>query len=148
VTDILIRVQLRCSNTSAKCLSRLEQVLAIVDAHRDAWPPVEKWRVLLPQWFVESCVKPMSERDAAAWLVEWRKMTNEERMHSETTRAWSLENWLYLLEPHQRSWEWGCGIAVDLHTLEVKLCVDGWPAPLGAFAWLARASGATEVTVW
>ncbi len=60
-------------------------------------------------------------------------------------KEWSLEDWLYWMEPDNRTWTWWDGCEKDSDRLAVALEVSEWPFPWGAFSWLLVATGAKTV---
>jgi hypothetical protein len=142
-----IGLTLTCSETAEECLARLREVLEPIEAAREPWPALEEWERLLPEWFVASCARPMSPEEARSWVEQWRKMSPEEQSLANASQHWSLPDWLYWMEPSHLVWKWADGKVRTSQELEVFLEVDGWPVPLGAFEWLARAAGAKDVRV-
>ncbi len=128
-------------------LGRCREVLAVVIDHQGGdWPDIAVWHDQLPEWFVAACPEESPE-EADRWLEWWRSLPPEEQVEAERTRAWSLADWLYWLEPDERQWFWWNAAVEGGGTLRVAVEVPGWPAPLGALEWLLRAAGATTVTV-
>jgi len=125
-------------------LQRCREVLGVVIDHQAGdWPDVSRWRELLPSWFVEDCVDESPE-ETDRWLEWWRSLPREQQVEAEQARAWSLEGWLYWLEPSERQWFWWDARVGD-GVLRVAVELSGWPAPLGALEWLLRSAGATTV---
>jgi hypothetical protein len=147
MSPLTIRVVVECSNAASDSLTRMKEVVALVESSRSQWPSIEEWESILPQWFVLACGNPMSESEAREWVERWRKMTPAEQAVVEDTQRWSLPDWLYWMEPKQKAWSWITGVTRSAETLEIVVSVDGWPAPLGSLKWLARAAGADSVEV-
>jgi len=145
VSDMDVRFVLMCPEGAASCLARMREVLDCIDRLRGVWPPLDRWRRELPAWFVGACADPLTREQAQAWVERWREMSPAEQVHAEETRAWSLPNWLYWMEPDQSVWRLAQAIHRSDTELEVDVAVDGRPVALGAFYWLARASGARSV---
>jgi hypothetical protein len=103
-------------------VGRSTDVLRVVLERSRAWPPPAEWRRLLPVWFVDACAPDASEQQG----------------------AWTLDAWLYWLEPEQRSWFWW-GAELTDSGVEVLVEVDSWPYPDGALRWLLVAAGASRV---
>lgn len=125
-------------------LRRCREVLAVVIDHQaGVWPDVAGWQELLPSWFVEACPEESSE-EADRWLEWWRSLPRDQQFEAERSRAWTLADWLYWLEPAERQWFWW-DAKVEGDALHVIVELSGWPAPLGALEWLLRAAGASTV---
>jgi hypothetical protein len=136
----------RCPGLSSEILTKVKVVLALVSEKSvSQWPSMDEWRNLLPLWFLERCAPSMTMEQAEAWLAWWRGLSEEERRRVEQEKEWSLEDWLYWMEPDNRSWTWWDGCGKDADNLAVALEVTEWPFPWGAFRWLLLAAGAIEV---
>jgi hypothetical protein len=72
-------------------------------------------------------------------------MSEPERSRVDYERPWSLPDWLYWMEPTQSAWKWARARERSAFELEVTLAVEGMPAALGAFMWLARTAGAERI---
>lgn len=141
-----LTVMLSCPEGATNCLHKLREVLDRVEQTGEAWPSVEQWGMLLPTWFVLACAAPISSEEAEAWLQRWRQMPESDRLQAEDAKPWSLADWLYWMEPGQSVWRWARATQHGPVDLEVVLSVEGVPAPLGAFRWLAKTAGAKDVT--
>lgn len=129
-------------------LPRIKEVLRIVIGSTNAtWPEVEDWRELLPGWFVNACAEEESPEESAAWLTWWRALGSEERGEAARNRPWSLADWLHWLRPDERQWYWWDALVDEDDSLHIVVVVDGWPSPLGALEWLAKAAGADVIEV-
>ena len=147
MNPLRIRVLLTCPTGATECLAKLREVLETIQTAGDSWPAVERWEQVLPRWFVAACANPMSAEEAQAYVERWRKLSKDEQCEATKNQRWSLPDWLYWMEPEHSVWRWIGATLGTSHDLEVTLAVDGWPVPLGAFDWLARAAGADDVKV-
>ena len=130
----------------ADIVARTREVLLIVnEASRVVWPSAEKWRKLLPSWFVASCAPERSKQEADAWLAQWEAMSWEEKQRVERDKRWSLQNWLYCFQPEERTWYWWDAANIDDGSAIVAVEVESWPFPWGELSWLLRAAGAETV---
>ena len=130
----------------AGVLTKVREVLRVVLLNTaDSWPSVDRWRDVLPSWFVARCAPEQSQAEAAEWLKWWRSLPAHERAAAELARPWTLSNWIYWLEPVRREWFWWDGFVDEAGIVHVSVQVMGWPAPLGALDWLLRAGGAQNV---
>ncbi len=144
----VISVAVSCDGHAERLLDGLREVMSVVAAHQDGdWPPLDRWRDLLPAWFVEACAPERSPAETDAWLERWRALPPAEQRAAEQAAGWSLADWLFWLEPDERRWFWWDGATIDSNTLRVDIEVAGWPAPLGALDWLVRTCGGTVITV-
>lgn len=142
-----VRFLARRQGNVAEVLGLAKAVLKTVDENSLAeWPSDEAWSHLLPQWFVDRFAPEQSRDEAEAWLSWWRTLPPEEQERAERDSPWTLSNWIYWMNPSQRSWYWWDGEVINSHTIRVAIEVDGWPFPWGSFAWLLKASGADAVS--
>ncbi len=72
-------------------------------------------------------------------------MSFEEQDRLERDEPWSLEGWLYWMEPINRFWFWWEACATRDDHAVVAVEVTEWPFPWKALSWLLRAAGATSV---
>jgi hypothetical protein len=104
-------------------LQRTKSLLVIVDKIAlSGWLADEEWGSRLPEWFTNACSPSMSTAQAEEWLTTWRRLTREQQDEVEATKKWSLENWLYWMEPKNRQWFWWDAAALD--TSQVILTVE------------------------
>ena len=137
---------LTCPGSGEGCLAKMREVLDCVERVRNPWPTLDQWEGELPGWFVRACAEPMSDAAAQAWLQQWRRLSRAEQSRVERQQRWSLLDWLYWMEPAHSVWKWARARQRSRTELEVTLAVEGLPVALGAFEWLARVSGAEDVT--
>lgn len=108
------------------------------------WPEVLEWRQILPPWFVDACPPPLTCEEAERQLQKWRDLSPQEQAETENEKEWSLEDWLYWMEPENRQWTWwDAQIVPGCDHILVAVEVDCWPFPWGALRWLFKASGAS-----
>jgi hypothetical protein len=128
-------------------LARVRSVLQpVFEVGRSDWPSLEKWEMLLPEFFVAACANPESEADSEAWLSWWRNLDPTQQADALDRKPWTLAGWLYWFEPHNRTWRW-LGAGLNDNTLFVELASDQWPTASGALVWLLRACGATNIMI-
>jgi len=141
-----VAMTVSCRRDSAGVIDRARETLAaVLESAGPPWPSVGAWRGLLPGWFVSACSPERPPEEVAEWLRWWRSLPPDERAHATEAQEWTLADWLFWLEPVERSWFWWDARAEDPNTARIEVEVDEWPAPLGALDWLLRASGATVV---
>jgi hypothetical protein len=145
--SLSIRVLLTCPLGAAECLVKLREVLEAIEIAHATGATEASWQQNLPSWFITACANPMSPDEAQAYVDRWRKMSKDEQAETTKNQQWSLPDWLYWMAPNQSTWRWIDARVTASNELEVTLSVDGWPVALGAFDWLARASGASVVRV-
>jgi len=88
----------------------------------------------------------MSPEQANKWLSWWRSLPPEEQRKAEIEKDWSLENWLYWMQPSNRQWFWwDAKVLEDYDHIALAIEVEAWPFPWGALRWLFRAAGASAV---
>jgi hypothetical protein len=143
----LVRFDVHCAHNAATVLSKAKELLRIVVAQSPmGWPTLEKWRVMLPEWFVKECALEETKEEAQRHLEWLRTLPWDERAHVSEQERWSLANWLYWFEPRQRYWYWWDAVVESPTLVRVAVQVRDWPFPWDALKWLFRASGAESVT--
>jgi hypothetical protein len=140
-----IQFRARCLGNAAQVLARVKEVLAVVSESSEPWPTMAEWQKRLPRWFLDRCAPAMTREQAEKWLTAWRELPPAERDRAENEKHWSLEDWLYWMEPSNRTWTWWDGCDQDADTLALAIEVMDWPFPWGSFRWLIIASGAENV---
>ena len=131
---------------SGQIVERCQQVLAqVIGADANTWPTLEQWRTALPPWFLGSFATEQSIEEASAWVAWWRGLDREEQIRAESARGWTLSDWLYWLEPVNRTWHWWNGRVLDANTAVIELMITDWPTPVGSLKWLVRAAGGRDI---
>lgn len=144
----LIEVIASSPERSEIVLGRVREVMTAILSLSDAdWLSTAEWRTRLPDWFVASAAPERSQEEAEAWLEAWRAMPEEERQRVAQETEWTLDNWLFWLDPDERQWFWWNASIEDEHTLRLVIEVEGWPVALGALKWLLRAAGVDGSTI-
>jgi hypothetical protein len=137
---------IRCSGNAEDVIGRARSLLTtVVQASLRNWPTSDQWREILPSWFIDSCATEPSIEEAQAQLDWWRSLSREEQISADREVRWTLNSWLYWLQPTNRHWYWWGDQVLDEDSASVSVIVDGWPFPWGSLSWLLRGSGATEV---
>ncbi|MGH7862829.1 MAG: hypothetical protein ACRENM_04715 [Candidatus Dormibacteraceae bacterium] len=102
-------------------LARIREVMTSVLEHSaDEWPGLDRWRELLPRWFVDSCVEDSLVRNC---VVD----------------VWSLRAWIYWFQPQLRKWHWW-GAATQDGQVSVAIEIDSKPYRKAALEWLLKVS--------
>lgn len=139
----LVDVMARTDGSSEDLLDRCREVLEeILDAGPALWPSVDEWRSSLPQWFVRGCADEPAAEDDARWLAWWRGLDPPARQQASRDRPWSLADWLWWMQPDERTWFWWNARRANEHEVQIHLEVPGWPSPTGAL--VAAAGGRCE----
>jgi len=128
-------------------LERVKSVLRIVDEAAVTGRLMEmSWRANLPDWFTSGCA-PLISPEESAHNLAWRKsLPLEEELRVARETDWSLDAWLYWLEPERREWLWWDAKAlIDVDHVVVAVEVDSWPFAWGALRWLFRVAGASDL---
>lgn len=140
-----VRFVVHCSGKATRVLTLAKSVLHQINCvDKCDWKSCD-WRTLLPLDFVRTCAAEMAPEDAQKWLIRWQSLSERQQRQEEASRSWSLNNWLYWLEPQDRCWCWWDANEIDANHLVVAVAVKDWPFPWGALAWLFRGSGANLV---
>ncbi|TCC19248.1 hypothetical protein [Kribbella sindirgiensis] len=134
------------SADSALLLERCREVMVKILQHgEEDWPDLPVWQRELPAWFVLACGPERTQEEADAKLIWWRGLSPGEQMVASEVSRWALSDWLWWLEPENRTWYWLGADVVGAQHLLVHVEIDGAPAPIGALRWLLKAAGATEI---
>jgi hypothetical protein len=135
-----------CSGTPGQVIEKAKAVLiAVSDNSTGEWPSTDRWRELLPSWFVARCGPELSQEQAEAETARWRGLSRDEQIRWEEERRWSLANWVYWFRPDNRYWYWWDAKPISDNALAVAVETHQCPFPSGALLWLLRASGAELV---
>lgn len=144
----LVTVHLTSDRGIETVVARSKEVIAcILEASDDNSLDIELLHETLPSWFVDACAPERTEEEQRQWLQWWRGLDSKGRAEEEYNAVWSLDNWLYWLEPAERQWFWWDAVAHDPHSARILVEVPGWPYASGALEWLLRAAGATEINI-
>ena len=120
------KVVVRCPGNAKAVLVGARQVLdAILFQDSADWPSDERWRRLLPGWFVAACAP---EPPSAA---------GDDR--------WTVSGFTYWFKPEEREWYWWDATLQDASSLEVLVAPSDRPYSAGALKWLFQAVGASSV---
>jgi len=145
-----IRFVVACESNAETILSLAKEVLKIVgNAYDSDWPDLVSWKKILPKIFVDNCEPEIAKRDMDHRIAYRKSLPWEEQQRLMINEKWSLDNWLYWLEPENRTWFWWDAILLekpirDTHFI-VAVVVLEWPFPWGALKWLFKACGALDV---
>src|SRR5213075_1262403 len=102
-----VRFLVRCPFVTTDVLTKAKEVMKVVDeATLRGWPANGDSAPRLPEWFTSACVAEMSPEQAKHWLAWWKSLSPEEQTKAEIEKDWSLDNWLYWMEPGNRQWFW------------------------------------------
>ena len=142
-----VRFVVRCPLGADEVLQNAREVMEVIATHSITHSPEEaEWRQLLPDWFIEACSPSPNPEEAERWLRWWQSLSPEDQAEEELNKEWSLDNWLYWMEPNNRQWTWwDAQVVPDCDHLIVAVEVDCWPFPWGALRWLFKASGGSAV---
>lgn len=143
----IVRFIVRCPLGADVVLANAKSVLGLVASKTfGPWPEESEWQRLLPEWFVAACAPPPSQEEAERWLKWWQRLSPPEQAETEINKDWSLDSWLYWMEPENRQWTWwDARVVPDCDHILLAVEVDSWPFPWGALRWLFKASGASVV---
>ena len=141
-SGLLAEIDVVCDTDADKVLAAVREVWAIALKQADPGnTSLEKWRSLLPRWFVEKCEPEISMEEA----MRRRALPMEERMRLAET--WSLGAWVHWLKPSERQWAWWSAEIGSPRSLRVNVVVSGLPFPAGSLQWLLKCCGARSAEV-
>ncbi len=131
-------------------LNKACQVLSIVDQKTlDGCSSITEWRECLPAWFLLPFSVERSKQENDAWLRMWRELPPAAKAKAETEKGWSLEGWLYWLEPENRQWYlWSSDSDLD-NDERIVLLVQAIDFPFASksLVWLFKCSGASNFDI-
>jgi hypothetical protein len=140
----LVRFNVVCDVSAESVLKKAKEVLGLIDeATIGAWPALPSWKSILPADFLNAFVPEKTPEEEQRWLIWWRSLSAE-RQKIEADK-WSLADWLYWMEPNNRSWFWWRAQILDTSNIEVAVKVLDWPFPWGALKILFISAGAKSV---
>ncbi len=141
----LVRFIARCPFGVDEVLEKVKSVLKSVDASALIHDKnTAGW--ILPGWFVAACTPQMNPDEASEWLDSWKKLSLDEQIIAEEEKGWSLEEWLYWMEPVNRQWFfWDAEVSGACDHIILAVQVDSWPFPWGSLKWLFKAAGASSL---
>lgn len=144
----LVPVDAVCDD-AGRVLARCREALAVVLDHSAGdWPSDDRWRALLPDWFVAASAPEPTPEEVERYRARWAAMSYQERRaDAAAQKPWSVGDWVFWFDPDDRHWFWWDAELRGATEARVWLQVDAWPAPVGSLEWLLRAAGAREVTV-
>ena len=142
-------ISVRCPGNAKDVLANCKQVLEIVLGTKGEWPDAEKWRSLLPSWFVEASGKERTKEESEIWRKQFLSLPQSEQVEALQQERWSVNAWTYWFMPDHdnRQWKWWNASVVSNELFWVELEVTDWPIALGALEWLLRASGAQKIEI-
>jgi hypothetical protein len=144
----VVRFVAYCPLGANDVLVKVISLLRTVDetALLTSWPTDEQWVLKLPEWFSSACTVPMTQQQAEQWLAWWKNLPIDEQAKAESEKGWSLDNWLYWMQPENRQWFWwDAKILDDCDQAIVIVQVKSWPFPWGSLQWLFKAAGASAL---
>lgn len=136
-----------CPEGAARVKARAMDVIRVVDeAALCRRSNREDYVARLPRWFTAVTGAAMTPAEENRWLARRRRLPPAERLLADENRAWSLDAWLFWMEPSGRQWFWWRADQGDNNSmLVVTVTVEAWPCPWGALRWLIRAAGGVDL---
>lgn len=139
-------IDMKCRRTAIDVLASVREVLTvIVRQDPEAWPELDKWYRLLPNWFVQACCPELSAEEAQAWLERWRKRSDNKQNTLEQDEPWSVGEFVHWFQPSERQWWWWKAEVVGTEKLRIFLAVEELTPAHEALDWLLRVAGAADV---
>lgn len=138
----------RCPMGSPEVLDKVKSVLKAVDdvVINDGWLSDEGWKTKLPEWFVIACAPAETREEAEKSLALWRTLSSEEQDRIRREERWSVEDWIYCLQPENRYWFWWDAKSFEkFDHIIVMIETYDWPFPWDAMRWLFLAAGASAL---
>ncbi|MDO9384545.1 MAG: hypothetical protein Q7T86_16970 [Hyphomicrobiaceae bacterium] len=145
----LLRVRLvgRSEEAANVVVQRVSHILQVVDCTllNNAAAANVDWREVVPTWFLTAVIPTLTPAEQQQHLSWWRNLSAEEKARYEITQKWTLDGWLYWMEPELRQW-----FMLSLHysgkdQIGGLIRVLEWPTPWGSLRWLFRAAGCSQL---
>lgn len=137
--SFLVDFVAECVPDAVTTLRKVKEVWAIVLAHNLQAPNLDRWRDLLPEWFIAQCGPEISMEEA----LRRRALPMEERIRYAQT--WSLSAWVHWLQPSERHWSWWTATPISSSILRITVAANSHPFPSGSLEWLLKCCGAHHV---
>ncbi len=142
----IVRLCVTCPTEPMEAVVGAKEVLKALDRAALAGWPQEPISPSFPAWFIAGCAPESSRQDSEQWLAWWANLPAREKIKAEEEKDWSLENWLYWMEPQNREWFWwDAAVEDNPERVILQLEVTAWPFSWGALRWLLRTAGASGV---
>ncbi|MFU2077003.1 hypothetical protein [Avibacterium endocarditidis] len=138
---------IRCNGNAAEVLGLAKNVLLAINEQYTAktWPSNQKWHEILPKNFLKNFKKEEGKSAKKWWSNFFHKIVSKK---SEDNR-WTFENWIFLMEPIDRSWFWWGATVIDEEDgnnyLFFTTRVLDDPFSSGTLKWLFIGAGAVEI---
>lgn len=138
---------IRCAGNATEVLELSKKVLLIVNEQYSAkeWPSDEKWRLLIPENFLKNFSREKIKKTKKGWFNFFYKIAPKKFQDNK----WTFENWIFLMEPMDRSWFWWGATVIDKEEGDNYLFfttrVLDDPFLSGTLKWLFLGAGAVEV---
>lgn len=148
----IARFVVSCESNAINVLNLAKETLQIVTSYYEVdWPSLEKWKKILPHTFVNNCIPEITKeesdqkiafRNSLSWEEQAKLLAEDEK--------WSLDAWLYWLEPENREWFWWKAYEFDDEEIKnthflIEVTVYNQPFLWGSLKWLFKACGAIDV---
>lgn len=145
-----VRFIVSCESNTESILTLAKDVLKIVsNVYESDWPDLASWEKILPDIFVDNCEHEISKESMDKRIAYRKSLPWEEQQKMIADEKWSLDSWLYWLEPENRTWFWWDAVLLEGPIREthfiVAVTVMEWPFPWGSLKWLFKACGALDV---
>ncbi len=142
----IARLSVTCSTAPLEAVLGAKEVLKALDRAALAGWPQAQISPSFPAWFIAACAPESSRHEAEQWVAWWSTLSAEKKIKAEEEKDWSLENWLYWMEPQNREWFWwDAQVETNPDRIILQLEVTAWPFSWGALRWLLRTAGASRV---
>jgi hypothetical protein len=135
IPTMILKCKTAISATAA--LNRVREVLLeVLPRTPGSGLSLDRWRVLLPSWFVQE----FAQEPTVEELKVWTTVPVEER--AKLRSNWPLSSWIYWFdEEDERIWRWQGSKVVNDYEFWIALDLEEDPSPTGALEWLLEASG-------
>ncbi len=147
---LAVPFDLTATSGASVVLGKACQVLSIIDQKTLAGCiDISEWLACLPAWFVRFFRKELTIAESDAWHKKWRGFPPGGKENAEAEIGWSLEGWLYWLEPENRQWYlWSSGLPLENDSkIEVFIQTIDTPFASKSLVWLFKCSGASSFTM-
>ncbi|MDF7666322.1 hypothetical protein PT273_00365 [Orbaceae bacterium ESL0727] len=147
----IARFVVSCESNAINILHLAKKTLELVASYSEIdWPSLEKWKKILPVTFVDNCIPERTKEEIDEKIAYRKSLPWEKQLKLlQEDEKWSLDEWLYWMEPQNRQWFWWKAYEFDdeirdTHFL-VEVTVYNEPFLWGSLKWLFKACGAIDV---
>jgi hypothetical protein len=138
------------SDNSDYSLNEIKKILCLVIESilkYAKWPNDDEFLKILPDYFINKFGPEMTENEKQEWLIKWNSLNLNEKIEEKKNIKWTLSNWLFWINPEERSWKWFYSKIIDKNNFIIEIISDEDSFPYGALEWLIKTSGGKIIEI-